>query len=372
VTREALCSQGLAALACERSSCSSRRVDQMEPPMVSVIVPTARRPERIETCLASLRQLRYPDFEVIVVDNAPDQRATRTVVEALARADTRVRYVAEPRPGSSVARNRGAREAGGEILAFTDDDVVVDEEWLTWMVEPFLADPHVGVVTGLVLPARFDTPDQRWFEEVSGFGKGFEPRVFDRREHRADERLLYPYWGAVFGSGNSMAFRPAVLARIGGFDPALGVGSLARAGADIESFSHAILTGSRLAYEPRAVCWHEHRADGLAVERQMFNYSIGLTAILTKWLIRDPAMLKGLARRVAEFLAASRGAHDGSALPHELRRWKGQLLMSRRRQALAHQLGGYLLGPCLYLRSVIWARRLKLDRVLAEGLQRDE
>jgi O-antigen biosynthesis protein len=345
--------------------CPSRRVDEVEPPFVSLIVPTARRPERIQTCLESLRRLRYPYFEIIVVDNAPGDSRTRAVAEACAREDERVRYVAESLPGSSVARNRGVCEARGDILAFTDDDAVVDAEWLRWIVEPFLRDARVGVVTGLVLPARLDTPDQRWFEEFSGFGKGFEPRVFDRDEHRADERLFYPYWGGVFGSGNNMAFRPSVLKEIGGFDPALGAGSRALAGEDVECFSHAIIAGSRLAYEPRAVCWHDHRADAAAVDRQMFSYGVGLTAILTKWLLRDPRLARVMVTQSARFLTSLIGVRRASsAAPHELSRLGTQLRMNRRRNTLGLQVRGYCLGPALYLRSVIWAKRLRLRAVL--------
>jgi O-antigen biosynthesis protein len=355
------------------SHCPSRRIDEVEPPLVSLIVPTARRPERIQTCLESLRRLRYPHLEIIIVDNAPEDPRTRVAVEACSLQDERVRYVAESLPGSSVARNRGAREAAGDILAFTDDDVMVDVEWLGWMVEPFLRDARVGVVTGLVLPARFDTPDQRWFEELSGFGKGFEPRAFDRDEHRADERLFYPYWGGVFGSGNSMAFRPSVLKEIGGFDPALGAGSRALAGADIESFSHAIIVGSRLAYEPRAVCWHDHRADTAAVDRQMFTYSVALTAILTKWLLRDPRLARQMITQSARFLISLIGVRDAtSGVPHELSRLGRQLRMNRRRSTLGLQVRGYCLGPVLYLRSVIWAKRLQLHAVLTMVQPSDE
>ncbi len=353
--------------------CPSRLVDEIEPPFVSLIVPTMRRPEQIKSCLTSLRRLRYPRFEIIVVDNLPSDPQTRDVVEACAREDDRVHYVAEALPGSSVARNRGIREARGDILAFTDDDVTLDAEWLRWMVEPFLRDDRVGVVTGLVLPARFDTSEQQWFEELSGFGKGFIPRLFDRDEHRADERLFYPYWGGVFGSGNSMAFRPSLLREIGGFDPALGAGSRALAGADIESFSHAIVAGSRLAYEPRAVCWHDHRADKAAVDKQMFNYSVGLTAILTKWLLRDPRLAIEMVRQLVRFLASLTGLRGSSSgVPHELSQLRKQLHMNRRRNTLGLQVSGYCRGPALYLRSVIWARRLKLRAVLADSPQSND
>jgi O-antigen biosynthesis protein len=362
VTRDAL-THGLASTVCPQ-----RVVDGGGAPFVTVIVPTAGRPERIPSCLASLTAMDYPRYEVLIVDNAPADGRTREIVEAWTAKDARVRYTAEPLPGSSVARNRGVCESMSALLAFTDDDVKVDSAWLSWMVEPFLIDEQVGVVTGLVMPARLDTPEQRWFEQFSGFGKGLEPRRFDMGPNVAACRLLFPYWGAAFGSGNSMAFRREVLLEIGGFDPALGAGSPAKAGADIESFSHAILRGHRLAYEPRAVCWHDHRAHEAALRRQTFNYGVGCTAILTKWLLRDHRLRRIVAREAFGW-PLRRLASRGRVAPPELARLKLQFAMNRSHGALPRQLAGFALGPLLYVRSLLWARRLRLRDVLT-GEQR--
>jgi GT2 family glycosyltransferase len=361
VTRDAL-GHGLAS-----ATCPTRVVDGGEAPFVTVIVPTAGRPERIAACLASLTAMDYPRYEILVVDNGPADGRTREIVETWAADDARIRYAAEPLPGSSVARNRGIRESTCALLAFTDDDVKVDPAWLSWMIEPFLADEQVGVVTGLVMPARMDTPEQCWFEQFAGFGKGLEPRTFDTGPNVAAERLLFPYWGATFGSGNSMAFRREVLLEIGGFDPALGAGSPAKAGADIESFSHAILRGHRLAYEPRAVCWHDHRAHEAALRHQTFNYGVGCTAILTKWLLRD-RRLRRLVAREALGVPLRRLASRGRVAPApELARLSLQFAMNRSRGTLPRQLAGFALGPLLYARSVLWARRLRLRDILTEG-----
>src|SRR5919197_775881 len=239
------------------------------------------------TCIGALRAMRYPNFEIVIVDNSPAVPGTREAVAAIAAEDPRVRYVAEPLPGSSVARNRGIREARADLLAFTDDDVRVDPEWLSW------------------------------FEEYSGFGKGLEPRVYDLDEHRAPDNLLYPYWGAAFGSGNSMAFRRNVIEGIGGFDPALGAGSPARAGADIEAFSHAILEGSRMAYEPHALCWHDHRTHRAALRRQTFAYGAGFTAILTKSVLREPRLALEMVRQLAGVVRGGAADRDAGA-PREL------------------------------------------------------
>jgi O-antigen biosynthesis protein len=327
------------------------------PGSVAVIIPTGGRVEQLDRCLRSLVPSVASHVEIIVVDNRPAVSETRQLLSRWSAHDKRVRYVAEQRPGSSVARNRGIAETRAEFLAFTDDDVVVDEGWLPWLLAPF-SDPKVNVATGLVLPLELGTIAQKRFEQYAGFSKGVERHSYDLGAHSARERLLYPYWGGVFGSGNSMAFRREELARAGGFDPTLGAGSLALAGADIEAMSAAILRGGRLVYEPRSLCWHEHRRDDAALARQLFNYGAGFTAILTKGLLRDRRFLASAARSVPVALRLRRHQSGGetgaagAALPEEL---------------AALQRKGMLRGPGLYLKSVRWAKRLRLDEVIRGG-----
>jgi GT2 family glycosyltransferase len=336
------------------TGCPGARPHVPAAPAVTVIVPTAGRAAFVADCLGSLRDLRYPRYEVLVVDNRPADPSTRQLVEEVARTDARIRYLAEPRPGSSVARNAGIANTRADLVAFTDDDVAVEPDWLDWLVEPFIQDPDVDAVTGLVLPAELETRAQLWFEQYGGFGKGFERRVYDLDRNRADDRLLFPYWGGLFGSGNSMVFRRRALAAVGGFDPALGVGSPARAGADIEAFTHVILRGGRLVYQPRSICWHRHRRDEAGLRRQLFSYGVGFTAILTKWTLRDRRVLVAMGRELMR------------AVP---RRLAPARLRLRQRPDLPRRLSrlemrGYLVGPLLYLRSLLWSRRRRLAAAL--------
>ncbi len=96
-----------------------------------------RRPAR---CLATLAALRYPDFEVVLVDNrreAPEEDP----LPALVAPYPGVRVVRETRPGISAARNAGPTAADGEVVAFTDDDVHVDDSWLDALGRRFARDP---------------------------------------------------------------------------------------------------------------------------------------------------------------------------------------------------------------------------------------
>lgn len=314
---------------------------------VSIVIPTAGRPDHLRRCLDSVRLLSWPDWEVVVVEHRPTRGETEQVVSWFSAADDRFRFVHEPRPGySPVARNRGISEARGEIIAFTDDDAVVDERWLDWLVAPF-ADRGVGVVTGMVLPLVLQTPAQKRLERYAGFSKGLEPRVYDLGEHHARDRFMYPFWGGMFGSGGNMAFRRDRMLEVGGFDTAL------RYGSDTEAFSAEILRGARLVYEPRAVCWHEHRTDDEGLRSQVFHYGAALTASLTKALLTDRRFIPAAVRSVPIVVARRRRHATGAG-----EQWSAptDLLRAQRR--------GMIRGPWRYLGDRRRARRLELDRVI--------
>jgi hypothetical protein len=166
---------------------------------VTVVVATRERVESLERCLASLRALDPAPARIVVVDNCPSSHTTATLVRRLADEDARIRYVREDRPGLARAHNRGLAEVDTELVAFTDDDVVVDREWVGRLADAFDRDPWIGCVTGMILPLELETPAQGWLEHYAGFNKGFATEVYDlRRPHPGP---LFPYAAGTFGSG---------------------------------------------------------------------------------------------------------------------------------------------------------------------------
>lgn len=318
----------------------------------AVILCTIGNQALLARSLESLAQMSCEDHEIVVVDNRPSRPGTRALVESFSDR-ARISYVAEPRPGLAVARNTGvAAAAGAEFVAFTDDDVVVDGEWLSRLLAPF-ADARVQATTGLVLPLTLNSAAEKRFEQYAGFGKGVRSETYDMGAHKARERFLYPYWGGMFGSGNSMAFRRESLLAVGGFDPALGAGTPAAGGEDLAAFTDVILAGGRLVYEPRSLCWHEHRGDEASLRTQVRNYGIGLTAVLWRYFRHDPRFSATLLRSLPSIIRLARsrsGDRQDDRLPADLARL---------------ELRGRLLGPWLYMISSRRAR--SSSRLTAEG-----
>lgn len=274
------------------------------PPPTSVVVATRERAGRLARALDSLLAQDHPSFEIVLVDNAPVTDETRELVER--KYGERVRYVCEPAPGLATAHNAGLAAARGEVIAFTDDDVVADPRWLTELTTPFATDPGLGCATGLILPARLRTPAQVLLESHGGFAKGFTPTTYDPEDPPRDEPL-FPFTAGRFGSGANMAFRAEVLRGVGGFDPATGAGTPARGGDDLYGFVRVLAQGHRLHYTPGALVWHHHRETWADLETQAFGYGAGLTAYLTAILVNRPALLPAFLTRVPRGLSHARG-----------------------------------------------------------------
>jgi GT2 family glycosyltransferase len=248
---------------------------------ISIVICSRNRPDRLRECLSSLRQVAYSPLEILVVDNAPSGPETSEVVMELAKQDARIRYICEPEPGLSRARNRGFSQAAFDLVAFTDDDTVVDPGWPAAIASGFAADPKVECITGLVTSRSLDTPPERYFDSRYPWGMKFDARRYDLQENRGSSNF-YPFSAGIFGTGANFAVRRLGLRRIGGFDPLLGAGSLTRGGEDLDVFFRVILAGGRICYMPSALVWHQHRADTGALASQLYAYGHGLGAYLAK------------------------------------------------------------------------------------------
>ena len=290
-------------------------------PPVTVVVATRERPGSLASCLDSLGRLDHPNYEVVVVDNDPATEDTATLVRD--RAEPGVRYARESQRGLAAAHNRGLQLADGAIVAFTDDDVIVDRHWLAEVAGAFQGNTGVACVTGLILPAELQTPAQVMLEAHGHFSKGFQQRVLDLGAHRPADPL-FPFTAGQLGSGANMSFDRDMLRTLGGFDPAIGTGTLARGGDDLAAFFAVIAAGHGLVYQPSALVWHRHRRDLDSLASQAYGYGVGLGAYLASALANHPAAISRALRRAPAGLAyalrpaSPRNAHLRSAWPRQL------------------------------------------------------
>jgi glycosyltransferase involved in cell wall biosynthesis len=114
-------------------------------PFFSVIIPTHARPRQLSACLEALTRLAYPSnsFEVIVVDDGSD-KPLNGVVDPF-RNQINVILLCQANAGPATARNRGASQARGRFLAFTDDDCMPAPDWIATLAKRFAATPDCAI-----------------------------------------------------------------------------------------------------------------------------------------------------------------------------------------------------------------------------------
>jgi glycosyltransferase involved in cell wall biosynthesis len=345
-------------------------VDDASLPFVSVVIPTAFvRVELLARCVAALGGQDYPSFEVIVVDNRPNDSAERAAHWRELSADPRVSVVGEPLTGSAAARNRGIAVARGEILAFIDDDAVPERGWLRAIGRRFALEPNADAVTGLFLPSELETPAQVLFErsgsKVSNqyvrmsyqggraAGRGRFEVTATRPEDPSTPSVNYlVYQAGRFGIGANMAFRAEALGRLGGFDEAMGIGTPSLGGVELQVFIRLLVGGGRLTFDPEVVIFHSHVTGYDELRRKLYSYGCGFTGLLTSLVWADPRHLIGLSTNLwragrlftHKFFRERTAAAAAGTFPSELSRI---------------EMRGFAVGPFRYLYSRYHMRRLR-------------
>lgn len=237
------------------------------PTRATVVVPTRNRGALITDTLRSLLALDYPDFEVLIIDQSTDDH-TRCAVLTVAPNDARVRVVASDTVGSSAARNLGAQLSDAEVVAYTDDDCLVEANWLTEIVREFEAQ-EITAVYGRLIPHDWHGRD------------GTEVGLKEAAE-RAEYARRTPPW--YIGHGGNMAFRRRDLLEAGGFDPLLGAGGLFGACEDPDIAYRLLARGKKVAYTAAALAYHKHWKDWPAQCRMERAYGVGAGAQFAKYL----------------------------------------------------------------------------------------
>ncbi|GAA1767341.1 hypothetical protein GCM10009767_27210 [Kocuria aegyptia] len=336
---------------CTFAQQSTQNAAAHEEVLVSVVICTLHNDEAAMSTAARVLEGTHDNLDVIIVDNSDSPERLAVKVAQQFSDNGRVRHVWEPRRGLSRARNKGLEVARGDIIVFTDDDVIVDRLWVTKIIEAFDLAPNVGCVTGSIIPAELETPAQDLLEQFGGFNKGFATAIFNMTDHRRPGPL-YPYDAGRFGSGANIAFKRVCIDEVGGFDNHLGVGTPAWGGEDIDVLRRTITAGYSLVYVPGALMWHRHRRSYDALRWQIYRYGVGLSATVTKWVTEDRGTAVEVARRLpagALYVLGPKSKKNKSktdAYPKSL-----TLL----------ELAGLLVGPFAYFRSRRAARSVDND-----------
>ena len=223
-------------------------------PRVSVVVCAYNAADTLEDCLASLERLAYPDYEIILVNDGSLDRTGE-----IGRAHTRVRVIDTPNRGLGAARNLGLAEADGTVVAYTDADVRVDHDWLTYLIQPLLSSTEVVGSGGPNLVPVDDSPMAQCIARAPG----------GPTHVMLDDRI------AEHVPGCNMAFHREALLAVEGFDPIY-----LRAGDDVDVCWRLQARGWKIGFSPSALVWHHHRSSFRSYWRQQVGYGEGETWLM--------------------------------------------------------------------------------------------
>jgi GT2 family glycosyltransferase len=223
----------------------------IQTPFISVIIPTYRRRTSLHACLEALTRLDYPRtcFEVILVDDGGGTPLTSVVEPFECRLP--LKWIEQSHAGAAAARNRGAMEAQGEVLAFTDDDCRPAPDWLATIAGRWAADRNGGVA-GRTVNALVH----------SAYAAASQALVDVLRDHALTHSTTPPF----FPSSN-LALPAEGFRRIGGFCP-----KFALTAEDRDLCERWRASGGSWTYAPEAVIYHAHDLTLQSFWRQQFTH----------------------------------------------------------------------------------------------------
>jgi glycosyltransferase involved in cell wall biosynthesis len=257
----------------------------------SIIICTCNRAKSLKRTLESIKTMFIPRdllWELVIVDNNSRDNTREIVEDFQTNSELNVVYVFEERKGLANARNSGIREAKGEIIAFTDDDCIVDKNWLFCISREFESDTSLSLIGGRV--ELYDPND-----------KPVSIRTFK-------ERITFSSTGQLFSliTGCNMALHRKVFDALVGFDPAFGAGTRLQAAEDSDFFYRVYKIGFRIVYSPEILVYHNHgRRTEEQVRKLNKGYVIGRGAFYCKYILRTD--LEVLKMALLEVISLIRG-----------------------------------------------------------------
>lgn len=229
--------------------------------LISVIIPTLNRCHILDDALASVREQSLPAeaYEIIVVDNGSTDDTADLVQKRSRDGGKPIRYVYERRPGLHWARHAGAKAAKGEILAYTDDDAVVTQNWLLTLKSAY-GDSTVAAAGGPI-HVRWRTQPPAWVPPLGTFG---------HLDYGADYKEVS--WPKAINGGN-FSVRKRVLFEVGGFNPDTSVEDRLVGDGEWGLCRKLYSAGWKIMYVPDALVYHVQDGASVTLAKMRHRYA---------------------------------------------------------------------------------------------------
>ena len=214
-------------------------------PKASVIVCSYNGGKTLDRCLASLKEINYPDYEVILVDDGSTDDT-----QQIAARHPWVQNIRQENKGLSFARNVGAHASKGDVIVYTDSDCMADPDWLYYLIGTLLSGNFAGVGGPNISP-----PAENWVQACVSAAPG------------GPSHVLLTDVVAEHIPGCNMAFHRWAFDQVGGFDH-----EYRKAGDDVDFCWRLQQSGGVIAFSPAAIVWHYRRFTLKAFRKQQEGY----------------------------------------------------------------------------------------------------
>lgn len=225
---------------------------------VTVLVCTRNRPERIESCISSILDNTYHDFELLIIDQSTNKK-TEEIVKKHISVDKRIKYLYMEGQGKSRALNLGIRNISGDIIATTDDDCTVAKDWIENIIKAFEKNPDVAIVYGRVINKELmEIKDEKFVGHLSKL--------------------------SFVGDGANRSIRRSVFKKLKGFDELVGPGTPFLAFEDQDFAYRALYYGYKILNAKEVIVTHRPLTKRTAPERisSKRSQAIGAGALCLK------------------------------------------------------------------------------------------
>lgn len=201
-------------------------------PKVSVIIATYNRAVHLSETLSTLLKQNYQDFEILVVDDGSTDSTKEIMESYLKKYPHKAKYLYQKNSGPSVARNKGIKEAKGDIVIFLDDDAIAAPNFVKKHLEAY-RDNHILGARGKIL--KKNTSIYNYFQSHYDLGEDILP--------------------SLISTEGNCSFRRPVLLEVKGFK----VGKFGREGDELTGrILQAYVDNTRLIYYPAAIIYHNY------------------------------------------------------------------------------------------------------------------
>lgn len=230
---------------------------------ISVLIATKNRPKQLAQTLHSLEHSTILPSEIIIIDQS-NNFLTKKIIKRYKK--NKIVYIKTNTNGKSRALNLGISQASGNIFAFTDDDCIIEANWISEINSFFENYSELSLLFGKTEPFLPSISKNKNRTCLCTFNKGTNKISVTSKPGK--------HWEDI-GYGNNMAIRASIFEKIGVFKTWLGPGSIGSNAEDAELTLRALIHNYKVGYSSSVIVFHNKWLNNIEFKKQKWSYMCG-------------------------------------------------------------------------------------------------